>query len=72
MTSIMVNDDLLSQVLQLSGFQDKKQAVHVALEEYIAKKQKKEVISLFNSIDYIDNYDYKEGRNRGVNYENFS
>lgn len=72
MTSIMVNDDLLSQVLQLSGFQDKKQAVHVALEEYIAKKQKKEIINLFNSIDYMDNYDYKEGRNRGLNYEDFS
>ncbi len=72
MTTIVVNDDLLSQVLQLSGFQDKKQAVQVALEEYIAKKQKKEVINLFNSIDYMDNYDYKEGRNRGIEDESFS
>lgn len=55
---------LLLQAQQLGGFKYKKDAVNAALEEYVRRRQQKEISTLYGSIDYDPSYDYKKERAR--------
>ncbi len=64
MTTLTINDDLLSQALELGNFTNPKEAVHTALKEFIIKHQTKELIKLFGTVEYDTTYDYKAERLR--------
>ena len=42
----------------------KKATVTEALEEYVRRRKQKHVLDLFGTIDYDEDYDYKEQRKR--------
>jgi Arc/MetJ family transcription regulator len=63
-SNLAINADLLETALQIGGLKTKKDTVNVALEEFIKRRQMEDIVSLFNTVDYDDTYDYKELRNR--------
>ena len=54
--------DLLEEALQLGGLKTKKETVNFALKEFIQRRKNADVLSLFGSIEYDDDYDYKKMR----------
>lgn len=63
-TNLALDDALIQEVVKLGGFQTKKAAVTQALLEYVQRHKQAEIIKLFGTVDYDDDYDYKAGRNR--------
>lgn len=63
-TNLALDDKLIVQAQKIGHHQTKREAVTVALMEYIAHKKQLEVIDLFGSIEFDKNYDYKKARNR--------
>ncbi len=59
-TSLNIDEKLLAQVQRASGLKSPKEAVILALKEFIrTHKAKKELIEMFHSVDYDEDYDYK-------------
>lgn len=63
-TNLALDDALIQEVVKLGGFRTKKAAVTQALLEYVQRHKQAEIIKLFGTVDYDDDYDYKAGRNR--------
>ncbi len=63
-TNLAINDELLKNALEIGGYRSKKDTVNAALEEFIQRRRSEDVISLFGKVEYDENYDYKEMRNR--------
>lgn len=63
-TNLAIDDDLLEKALELGGFRSKKDTVNAALEEFITRRKAEDVISLFGTIEYDSDYDYKKMRSR--------
>ncbi len=61
-TNIELDDALLAAAIQLSGARTKREAVHVALEEYVAKHKRHDLRELRGKIQFRDDYDYKRLR----------
>ncbi len=69
MTNIAIHDELLHQVIQLSGLTDKKMAINNALAEYIDNRKKQNLINMFGTVEYYDDYDPKQARKGDITYE---
>ena len=63
-TNLAINDQLLTNALEIGGFRTKKDTVNAALEEFIHRRRAEDVISLFGKIEFDEDYDYKKMRNR--------
>lgn len=63
-TNLAINDELLKNALEIGGYKSKKDTVNAALEEFIQRRRSEDVIRLFGTIEYDENYDYKTMRNR--------
>ncbi len=63
-TNLGIDDKLLIKALQLSGCKTKKDTVNMALHEFIQRREKEKVIDLFNTINYDENYNYKNERRK--------
>lgn len=63
-TNLAIDDKLIIQAQKLSGLKTKKDTVTLALKEFISRRKQEEIISLFGSIDYNSDYDYKKLRKR--------
>ena len=63
-TNLMIDIELLNEALEVGGHRTKRDTVNEALHEYITRRRVAEVISLFGTIDYDPDYDYKESRTR--------
>jgi len=63
-TNLAIDDKLIIQAQKLSGTKTKKDAVNLALKEFIARRKQEEIISLFGSIEYDPDYNYKKLRKR--------
>jgi hypothetical protein len=61
-TNLAINESLLETALAIGRLKTKKETVNLALEEFINRRKITEVISMFNTIDYDDTYDYKQFR----------
>lgn len=61
-TNLAIDDKLLKDALEIGGLKTKKNTVNQALKEFIMKRKQPEIIELFGSIDYYDDYDYKKSR----------
>jgi len=61
-TNIELNDTLIKKAMKLARARSKREAVHVALEEYVASRERKKILEMFGS-DCIDpSYDHKAAR----------
>ena len=63
-TNLAIDDNLISQARKLGKHRTKKEAVNAALDEYVRRRKQLEIVSLFGTIDYDENYDYKRERKR--------
>jgi Arc/MetJ family transcription regulator len=63
-TNLAINEDLLDKALELGGYKSKKDTVNAALEEFIRRRNARELVNLFGKIEYDDSYDYKKMRTR--------
>ena len=63
-SNIDFDQNLLSEVKELGGFKYKKDALNAALKEYVERHKQMKIISLFGTVDYDEDYDYKKGRRR--------
>ena len=61
-TNLAIDDNLITQVQKLGGFKTKKVAVNEALAEFIRHRKQLELLEDFNTIDYDEHYDHKNGR----------
>ena len=63
-TNLALDPDLLDRALAVSGQKTKKAAVTKALEEFIARREQREILNLFGKLDWDPDYDYKTERQR--------
>ncbi|MHB1192062.1 MAG: type II toxin-antitoxin system VapB family antitoxin [Longimicrobiales bacterium] len=63
-TNLDLDPKLLDRALAVSGENTKKAAVTRALEEFIARREQREVLDLFGSLQWDTAYDYKAERSR--------
>ena len=64
-TNLAIRPDLLERALKLSGQRTKTAAVTLALQEFIARREQRRLIELFDSLDWDPTFDYKAERSRG-------
>ena len=63
-TNLAINDQLISEAKKLGRHRTKKDAVNAALDEYVRRRKQQKIVSLFGTIDFYENYDYKRERKR--------
>ena len=63
-TNVEIDPDLIRQALLLGGKRTKREVIEEALQEYVSRREQQKIVSLFGTIDYDDNYDYKKQRAR--------
>lgn len=61
-TNLAIDPDLLNQALEVSGLRTKKEAVTVALEEFIARRARAKIVESFGTLEWDEGYDYKADR----------
>lgn len=63
-TNLKLDDDLLDEALKLSGFRTKREAVTLALQEFVARRRQQQALKLRGKIDFDPDYDYKQHRRK--------
>lgn len=63
-TNLSLDNELIIQALTVGHHKTKREAVTVALKEYIAHKKQLNIFKLFGSVDFDAEYDYKKARKR--------
>ena len=63
-TNLAIDPALIEEALAVSGEATKKAAVTKALEEFIARRKQKRLLSLMGSLEWDTTYDYKAERSR--------
>jgi len=63
-TNLAIEDRLIEEARRIGGHTTKKEAVTAALDEYIRRRRQQEILKLFGTVDYADDYDYKANRRR--------
>lgn len=63
-TNLKIDDGLLDEALELSGFRTKREAVTLALQEFVARRRQLQVLKLKGKIDFDTDYDYRKQRDR--------
>jgi Arc/MetJ family transcription regulator len=63
-TNLAIDDKLIQAAKDISKHKTKKAVVTEALKEYIERRKQIEITSLFGSIDYDEDYDYKDQRRK--------
>lgn len=61
-TNLALDDALIQSACVLGHHKTKREAVTVALEQYVQGLRQQAVLSSFGQIDYADDYDYKQQR----------
>jgi len=61
-TNLAIDDSLILEAQKLGGYKTKKATVSQALVEYIQRRRQLEILELFGTVQYDDNYDYKKQR----------
>lgn len=63
-TPLNINEDLLQEALALDTQTTVDALVETALREYIQRRKRLQVLNLFGTIDYDQDYDYKQQRHQ--------
>lgn len=58
-THISIDEQLIQDALAIGEHTTKKAVVIEALKEYIQKRKQQEILKLFNTIEYDEDFDYK-------------
>ena len=63
-TNLAIDDNLLEMAKDIGKHKTKKAVVTEALQEYIQRRKQFQITKLFGSIDYDEDYNYKEQRKK--------
>ncbi len=63
-TNLNIRDDLIQEAQQLGKHKTKKEAVTIALEEYIRRKRQLKILTSFGTVQFDPHYNYKKQRKR--------
>ncbi len=63
-TNLAIDDEILVMAQSIAGIKTKKDTVNLALREFVQRRKQEEILSLFGTIEYEEDYDYKDMRNR--------
>jgi Arc/MetJ family transcription regulator len=63
-TNLAIDDRLIEEARQVGHHGTKKEAVTAALDEYIRRRKQMQILDLFGTIDYHEDYDHKANRRR--------
>jgi Arc/MetJ family transcription regulator len=63
-TNLALDDNLIIEAQKIGHHRTKKEAVTIALKEYITHKKQLKILDLFGHVDFDDNFDYKKARKR--------
>ena len=63
-TNLDLDPALIERALALSGAPTKKAAVTAALQEFIARREQRQILELFAKLEWDPGYDYKSERSR--------
>jgi len=63
-TNLAIDDRLIEEARLIGHHRTKKEAVTAALDEYIRRRKQIQILDLFGTIDYQEDYDYKANRRR--------
>jgi Arc/MetJ family transcription regulator len=65
-TNSQIDDNLILKAVRLGGHKTKKAAVSKALIEYIHQLEQEKILSMFGTVEYDPEYDYKKQRRQGL------
>ena len=63
-TNLQIDDRLIQKAVRLGNHKTKKAAVSEALIEYIQNLEQEKILSMFGTVDYDPEYDYKKQRRK--------
>ncbi len=63
-TNLNIDDRLLTEALKVGGHRTKRQTVNEALQEYIQRRRRLELVKYFGKIDFDPAWDYEEARRK--------
>jgi hypothetical protein len=63
-TSLNINEALLKEALALDNQVNIDSLVEIALREYIQRRKRLKVLDLFGTIEYDEDYNYKQQRHQ--------
>lgn len=63
-SNVEIDNDLIQEALKLGGHRTKRAVVEAALQEYIQRRKQLKITKLFGTIEYEDDYDYKQQRRK--------
>ena len=58
-TNIEIDDKLMEEAFKFTNVRTKKELVHLALQEFVKAKKKKDLLDLSGKIQFYEGYDYK-------------
>jgi len=61
-TNLAIDDKLIEEARVIGRHRTKKATVTEALQEYIQRRKQVEILKLFGTIEYDDDFDYKKQR----------
>ncbi len=61
-TNLAIDPALLDAAFEVGGMPTKKQTVTVALQEFIARRNRAKIVDLFGTMEWDDSFDYKVAR----------
>ncbi len=64
MTNIQIDEKLIQEALKISNFTSVTPLIEEALREYSQHRQQLKILDLFGTIDYENDYDYKQQRQK--------
>jgi len=63
-TNLDLDDRLIREAQRLGHHRTKKAAVTEALQEYVRRRRQMEILPLFGTVQYDEDYDYKAERRK--------
>jgi Arc/MetJ family transcription regulator len=61
-TNLALDPALVDHARKISGLRTKKEAVTLALQEFIARRERARIVESFGTLEWDEGYDYKADR----------
>lgn len=62
--NLEIDENLVQEALEFGGNYTERAVVEEALKEYVQRRKQLKILELFGTIEYDDDYDYKQMRSR--------
>jgi len=63
-TKLRLDDSLVDEAVKISGTRTRREAINVALKEYVTRHRQLQILELRGKIDFHLDYDYKARRDK--------